>query len=55
MISLNSTSLPTRIRCWMSATSGCAWALPCAGFISVKIAPVTTSMIAVEISISTSE
>jgi hypothetical protein len=39
----------------MSATSGCVWALPCAGFMSEKIAPVTVIMIAVETSSSISE
>ena len=49
---LEKVSLPTRMRCCMSATSGCVWALPWAGFISEKIAPVTVIMMAVETSSS---
>jgi hypothetical protein len=45
---LNSVSLPMRIRCCRSATSGCVCAVPWAGFIMPKIAPVTVSMMAVE-------
>ncbi len=55
IISLNSTSEPTRMRCWRSACSGCACAVPCAGFRMPKIAPVTVSMIAVEMISSISE
>jgi hypothetical protein len=52
--SLNSVSDPTRIRCCRSAISGCTCAMPWAGFIRLKIAPVTVIMIAAEISSSTS-
>ena len=38
----------------MSITSGCAANMPCAGFISAKVAPVTAIMMKVAISISTS-
>lgn len=52
--SLKIVSFPTRMRCCMSATSGCVCALPCAGFINEKIAPVTVIMIAVDTSSSMS-
>ena len=39
----------------MSATSGCVFEMPCAGFSNWKIVPVTASMIAADTSSSIRE
>src|SRR5436309_9403372 len=50
---LYSVSTPTRRRCCMSATSGCVWNVPCAGFMTAKMPAVTASMMVTDTSIST--
>src|SRR5947208_496511 len=52
-MSLYSVSTPTRRRCCMSATSGCVWNVPCAGFMTAKMPAVTASMMVTDTSIST--